>query len=784
LPWKDAIFLRALFLRWHLNRVWKQVQKSGIFVGLLALVLGVPIICSPYTQSNVFLIKTVFLQSLVFALFLLWLGRKSLSREPVSKIPLKLPLASLLTLGALSLAFSPYRYAVFEEFLRFLSFFLLYVLIIEEVRGERRMTLMIDSVLLVTFLTSLYGILQRLGYPLLDWVPRHYTRVMSSYGNPNFFGTHLVAIIPLLLVLSLGSQGRRKLFSALALMSALACLLFSETRSAWIGFAFSLVFLTSMIRKTKIVRFGFKTLLPLLAVLLMIILLLFLSQDVVAKRISRLWSPHGSVFMRIHTWEATLGMIKGSPILGTGLGTFQIYFPGFKYLGFESDVRIGNVLHAHNEYLEIWAEMGLLGLVVFLWLAVSFFRHTLRNLKEGREGLIALGLISGIAGVLVDSLFSSSMRFTGPAFTFWFLFGLAVATTGPKEASSGRQYRKPRGTLAHVAVISVVVICSILIARWHIQKYSANAHVGKGLAFLEGGSRAEAISELQKGLNKNPRSVVALYLLGCLKVEEGDFPAAQEWFRRVERLAPDFANIHAWRGYLLFRSGDMAGAEKELKICTRSKNSVFLHNMLGRVYLAQEKWDLAARELEQSLYLAEGVRKPEVDTDADLAAGEKVERPVEAMAAVGAEAPGSLDQDETANARIMLAKVYYEKKEYEKSIEQLKRVEREPLTEKQANRVSQLYKNIAWHYAREAESLDRALDLCERALRLNPPNPELVHDTRAWVYYQKGNLQKAEAEMKRAVGMAPENEVIKEHLSIIQRAIRGDLKRIDLQEIR
>jgi len=764
--------------------VWSLARKNGVFVGLLALVLGVPIICSPYTQSNVFLIKTVLLQSLVFALFLFWCGRKFLAREPVSPIPLKAPMTSFLALGILWLVFSSFRYAVFEELLRFASFFLLYVLIIDEVRGERRMSLMVDSVLLVTIVTSLYGILQRLGYPLFEWIPGHYTRVMSSYGNPNFFGTHLVGVIPLLLVLSVRSRGKRKLFSALALILALACLLFSETRSAWIGFAFSLIFLSFLAVRARIVRFGFKTLLPLLVVSLVFILLLLLSQDMIAGRISELKDPHGSVLQRLHTWEVALAMIKAAPILGTGPGTFQISFPGFKYLGFESEVRIGNVLHAHNEYLEIWAEMGLLGLAVFLWLVVSFFRHTLRNLSDGRDGLIALGLMSGVAGVLVDSLFSSSMRWTGPAFTFWLLFGLAVAATRPDQASSGGEGRKPRGKLAQAAVICVAVICSILITRWHIQKYSANIHVGRGLRFLESGSRAEAISEFKKGLNGNPRSAVALYLLGCLKVEEGDFPAAEEWFRRLERLSPDFANIHEWRGYLLFRSGDMAGAEREFEICTRSKSSVFLHDILGRAYLAQEKWDLAARELERSLHLAEGVPEPTVGQDADLAAGERLEQSVEAVAVPGTQAPGLPDGDETGDVRILLAKVYYEKREYGKSIEQLRRLEGPTLPDEQADKISHLYKNIAWHYAREAENLDIALDLCERALRLNPRNPELVHNTRAWVHYQKGNLQEAEAEMKRAVEMAPENEVIREHLSIIQRAIRGDSKRIDLQEIR
>jgi Flp pilus assembly protein TadD len=80
--------------------------------------------------------------------------------------------------------------------------------------------------------------------------------------------------------------------------------------------------------------------------------------------------------------------------------------------------------------------------------------------------------------------------------------------------------------------------------------------------------------------------------------------------------------------------------------------------------------------------------------------------------------------------------------------------------------------------------LNRALELCDKALRLSPPHPELVHDTRACVYYRKGNLEEAEAEMKRAAGIAPENEVIQQHLSIIQRAVKGELKKIDLEEIR
>ena len=68
-PPKECSFGVPLWRR-YVETIWNLARRNGILVGLLALVLGVPIIFSPYTRSNVFLIKTVFLQSLVFALFL------------------------------------------------------------------------------------------------------------------------------------------------------------------------------------------------------------------------------------------------------------------------------------------------------------------------------------------------------------------------------------------------------------------------------------------------------------------------------------------------------------------------------------------------------------------------------------------------------------------------------------------------------------------------------------------------------------------------------------------
>jgi tetratricopeptide (TPR) repeat protein len=768
-----------------LNKIKGFIVEDGIFGGLLLLILGVPLICSPFIQNHIFLIKTVFFQSLVFALFILWLSKKFLARESVSHIPLKVPMFLFLSIGFLSLVLSPYRYVVLEEFLRFLSFFVLYVLIVEEVTDHTRKTLVIDFLTIITLIVAIYGVLQHLGYNLFDWVPADTQRIASFFGNPNFFATYLVATLPLLLVRSLKSTTKRKFLAGITLGLALACLIFTATRSAWIGFGFSFLFLVFLIHATKVVRLNFKVLFPLFMVFSAIFLIIILNQNMIIGRISAMWPPSGSAFQRLHIWEVTISMIKASPIFGTGLGTFQIVFPKFRYPDFNLDVPIGNLLHAHNEYLEIWSEMGLIGLGVFLWLMISFLHYAFKMLKNEKEkGLLVAGLVSGIVGVLIDSLFSVSLRWTGSAFIFWFLFGLTIAMIRPKALSTKEKGGKSRGKLTHLVVISGAFICIMLITRWHIEKYEANIYVARAQTFLDSGRKSNAMLEFKKALNKDPDCLLALYLMGSLNVEEEDFDEAKTYFEKLERLAPDFANIHEWKGYLLFQLRDIPAAEAEYKICTKTKSKVFNYKMLGRIYALQNKWDSAIDAFEKACQLGAEAMKSPVDTSIIHSAEDKMERSIQTAHTGNGRDSRSFERDEIINAHLLLAKAYYEKEEYDKSIQQVEKVTSQALSEILINTIAQLYNNIAWNYAKKGENLDQALELCQRALSLKSLHPELIYDTRAWVYFKKGRFKKAKKELEKAIQIAPENEIFKQHLTIIQEAIRGKLKDIDMQKIR
>jgi tetratricopeptide (TPR) repeat protein len=277
---------------------------------------------------------------------------------------------------------------------------------------------------------------------------------------------------------------------------------------------------------------------------------------------------------------------------------------------------------------------------------------------------------------------------------------------------------------------------------------------------------------------------LALYLLGCLNAEKSDFNQAKRWFKKVERLAPDFANIHEWKGHIFLQLGEISAAEDEYKISTKVKGSVYNHNMLGKIYALQEKWDLAMMEFQYACKSGAEILKSSADSSTLTPAGERLDQSIKERPAPGIENSRAFEKEEIRNAHILLARIYYEKKEYEKSIRQVDRLKSEILNDIQQNSMAQLYNDIAWKYAEAGESLDKALELCQRALDLGSSHPELVYDTKAWVYLKRGNLKEAREQIKNALEIAPDNEGLKRHLSLIQSAIQGELKEIDMQKIK
>ena len=121
--------------------------------------------------------------------------------------------------------------------------------------------------------------------------------------------------------------------------------------------------------------------------------------------------PENSVIQRLNYWRSSLEIIKDNPIKGVGWGNFGAAYQKYMLPG-ATETRA-----AHNNYLQLWVELGVFGLIGFLWLAFLFIR------KTPKTGL-QIGLLSAGVAFLVYSLFDYGLFISQVAFHWWVILGL------------------------------------------------------------------------------------------------------------------------------------------------------------------------------------------------------------------------------------------------------------------------------------------------------------------------------------------------------------------------
>lgn len=134
-----------------------------------------------------------------------------------------------------------------------------------------------------------------------------------------------------------------------------------------------------------------------------------------------------STIERLAHWQAAIRMIEASPWLGVGLGNYAAAYPRFRLLPWENPLG-----HAHNYYLNVFAETGALGLLAYLAFWGAVIAHTWQQARA--EG--GLGLMAGVLGAwahlsahqLFDNLYVANIHFLLGAY-----LGLVVAARSARR---------------------------------------------------------------------------------------------------------------------------------------------------------------------------------------------------------------------------------------------------------------------------------------------------------------------------------------------------------------
>ena len=128
---------------------------------------------------------------------------------------------------------------------------------------------------------------------------------------------------------------------------------------------------------------------------------------------------------RLHIWSVTLEIIKNNPLFGAGFGAF-----GAAYTVYDTMGGIERVEQAHNDYLQVLADGGIIALLIGAFFVFWLFRTGLRSIKTKnnyRRG-VAIGALSGCFAILIHSIFDFVLHTTAVALLFVTLVSLVVVS--------------------------------------------------------------------------------------------------------------------------------------------------------------------------------------------------------------------------------------------------------------------------------------------------------------------------------------------------------------------
>lgn len=257
--------------------------------------------------------------------------------------------------------------------------------------------------LLSAALVSVYGVLEHFGIDKDIWVQDVQNRVFSTLGQPNWLAAFLLALIPLT-----WTDTIKKPYSYLLSALFFITLLFTKSRSGLLGFGVaSIIFWGLTFIKDR------KKYLKDLIVYNSIFLILFLvvgnpfgqtniqtKQDLNSPALETGGTESGTI--RKIVWKGAVDIWAHYPILGSGPETFGYayynYRPVEHNLVSEWDFIYNK---AHNEYLNILANTGTLGIISYLVLIFYSLRIFV--------GQKRFDLLAGYTGLLVSNFFGFSV---------------------------------------------------------------------------------------------------------------------------------------------------------------------------------------------------------------------------------------------------------------------------------------------------------------------------------------------------------------------------------------
>ena len=352
----------------------------------------------------------------------------------LQRIPLFWPWLAFFTFAIISSFFAESKSLALAEIIKLANVFIIYILVYDWIKSKADLSKFIRLIPLTIIVPSIFAIYQLIFEMGLNFGGLS-NRLYGTFGHPNGFAFYLVIVISLLLIYWLADpyfKNKKTLITkqitdrhwpVLPLIIFLfILLLFTYTRGAWVGMIIFLAVLgifqyRKLLFIGTVIVIGIAIIFPLLNNFTIDHYDHDLQTVPLVSRLTEKNEDADSWDWRVEMYQEMAPLALESPIFGSGLGSFEIVRSRTTANPYEA-------LEAHNDYLRLAIETGIVGLILYIILIIFISIRTLQLLFYVKKNqpdyyLYAVGLIGLVAAIYSMSFADNLLSGTPVQWIFW-----------------------------------------------------------------------------------------------------------------------------------------------------------------------------------------------------------------------------------------------------------------------------------------------------------------------------------------------------------------------------
>ena len=531
--------------------------------GIVALFVALPAIVAPYGTESGYspdLHMSAYLQVLGCLLaVVLFVQRVSTRNNALIFDELFILLSLVVTWALISLSWAHNLYEATVKLFDWLAALVGAFLVVQVIRTPRHLRFFMEALFWSGVVLALLGIAQYLYR--VQWIAQQVPPA-ATFANKNMAAHYYLLTFPLGVALYWRND-KRLLHWVYAFGTALIvlALLYTRTRSASLSFLVALGVLCGFcvyeIRQSRN-PFANKrgNVAIAAAVVFMLIALHFNAKGfnwfwdkVVAGGASTVQEVQfdGTGNTRISIWANTLAMIGDHPVLGVGMGNWSVEYP-FYHTRVFVDREMGYAkqhINAHNDYLEIVAELGLFGLLGLVWLSVAVFSKCLALFADANNEhrTVRACLLAALAGMACTALFSFPLQQPVSVFLIFIYICLfsSLGRSHPPRAAwwriRGFGLRLNRNAIGY-GLSAFFAVWFVVLLAVHVRLYQSELYFRRATIELNQEAYAPMLTAGLRAHQLNPYRDHLLDFVAAGYYKRGEYQRAIESFERILKAYP------------------------------------------------------------------------------------------------------------------------------------------------------------------------------------------------------------------------------------------------------